>query len=385
MGTGTEARICVVVENPPAPSETFIRAHIDHLPAQVVMIHGWPPTIGDKPILSFAERLVHKVGRVVAGVGLQRETTVAYIRAFKRYRAQAVLAEYGTSGVLAFDACKHLKIPLIVHFHGFDASERATLRENAQTYPALFEAAAAIVAVSRAMQRQLVLLGASPEKVHYNPYGVDCEKFKGAEPAKAAPIFLAVGRFVEKKAPHLTLTAFAEVQRAVPDARLRMIGDGPLLGQCRSLVRELGINEFVTFFGTQQPSFVQHEMQKARCFVQHSVVASSGDSEGTPVGILEAGASGLPVVSTRHGGIPDVVIEGETGFLVAENDVDGMAQRMVQMATSPDLAGMLGHRARKHIQDNFSSERSLGRLWSIIESAIASRKTRLSRSAARLS
>jgi len=126
-------------------------------------------------------------------------------------------------------------------------------------------------------------------------------------------------------------------------------------------------------------------MQKARCFVQHSVVASSGDSEGTPVGILEAGASGLPVVSTRHGGIPDVVIEGETGFLVAENDVDGMAQRMVQMATSPDLAGMLGHRARKHIQDSFSSERSLGRLWSIIESAIASRKTRLSRSAARLS
>ena len=92
LGNGNP-RICVVIENTPAPSETFIRAHIDHLPAQVLLIHGWRPTIEDKPILSFAERLVHKVGRVVAGVGLQRETTVAYIRAFKRYQAQAVLAE----------------------------------------------------------------------------------------------------------------------------------------------------------------------------------------------------------------------------------------------------------------------------------------------------
>lgn len=318
--------------------------------------------------------MFHKAWRIVLGGGLQRETTAAYITAFKRYRPDAVLAEYGTTGVQTLEACKHLGIPLIVHFHGFDASQRSTLAENATTYPALFAEAAAIIAVSRVMQTQLVLLGAPPEKVHYNPCGVDCEEFKGADPAKVAPVFLAVGRFVEKKAPHLTLRAFAEVQRAAPDARLRMIGDGSLLSQCRTLAKELGIDQFVTFFGTQENSFVQGEMRKARCFVQHSMTGPSGDSEGTPVGVLEASASGLPVVSTRHGGIPDVVIDGETGLLVEENDVAGMAERMIRIATSPDLAGMLGQRGRKYIQKNFSSELSLGRLWSIIESAIASRQ-----------
>ena len=370
----TNRRICVVTPYPPGPSETFIRAHIDYLPANVVHVHGWRPTVEDKPVLSFPERIVYKTWRILLGVGLERETTAAYIRAFKRYRPEAVLAEYGTTGVQTFEACRHLGIPLVVHFHGFDASERATLQEHATTYPALFAGAAAVIAVSRAMQRQLVSLGASPQNVHYNPCGVNCEEFKGADPARVAPIFLAVGRFVEKKAPQLTLRAFAEVQREIPVSRLRMIGDGSLLPQCRALAKELGIDEFVTFFGTQDKSFVQKEMQKARCFVQHSVTAPSGDSEGTPVGVLEAGASGLPVVSTRHGGIPDVVIEGETGFLVDENDVGGMAERMMRIATSPNLAGTLGQRARKNIQDNFSSERSLGQLWAIIESAMVRRK-----------
>ena len=102
------------------------------------------------------------------------------------------LAEYGTTGVQTFEACRHLGIPLVVHFHGFDASERATLQEHATTYPALFAGAAAVIAVSRAMQRQLVSLGASPQNVHYNPCGVNCEEFKGADPARVAPIFLAV-------------------------------------------------------------------------------------------------------------------------------------------------------------------------------------------------
>src|SRR5438132_3366189 len=111
-------------------------------------------------------------------------------------------------------------------------------------------------------------------------------------------------------------------------------------------------------------------MRRARCFVQHSIVAPSGDSEGTPVSILEAGATGLPVVSTRHAGIPDVVIEGETGFLVDEGDVHGMAEYMLRMIKEPELAGRMGAVAQKHIQENFSRARSLNRLWSIIESCI---------------
>jgi glycosyltransferase involved in cell wall biosynthesis len=111
-------------------------------------------------------------------------------------------------------------------------------------------------------------------------------------------------------------------------------------------------------------------MQHARCVVQHSVVAPSGDSEGTPLTILEAGATGLPVVSTRHAGIPDVVIEGATGFLVDEHDEESMAQHMIRLAQDPDLAGVMGRAARAHIQKNFSKARRLASLWAIIESCI---------------
>ncbi len=361
----------MVTPYPPAPSETFIRAHVESLPAKVILVHGWRPTVGERPVLSLPSRVLHKAWRMLSGSDLERETTSAYTKAFRRYGANAVLAEYGTAGTQTVVACRRLGIPLIVHFHGFDASVHSVLKEHAVSYPAMFNEAAAVIAVSLAMRAKLISLGAPPEKVHYNPYGIDCQLFGGAAPAEAPPVFLAVGRFVEKKAPQLTLSAFSQVYRVSSNARLRVIGDGPLLDECVGLAKELGIDKAVTFLGTQPPAVVQQEMRRARCFVQHSVEASNGDCEGTPVGILEAGASGLPVVSTRHAGIPDVVLEGETGFLVAERDVDGMAKYMLEMVRSPELAGQMGRRARQRIERNFSKDQSLGHLWSIIESAIA--------------
>jgi glycosyltransferase involved in cell wall biosynthesis len=240
----------------------------------------------------------------------------------------------------------------------------------ADSYRALFRDASAVIAVSRAMERRLVAMGAPADKVHWNPYGVDCRSFRGADPATAAPVFLAVGRFTAKKAPHLTLLAFSEVHRAFPGARLRMIGFGPLMDVCSDLIRGLGLGGAVTILGPSPPEVVREEMRRARCFVQHSVTAANGDAEGTPVAVLEAGASGLPVVSTRHAGIPDVVIEGRTGFLVDEHDVPGMAAHMLRLARDPNLAGTLGREARRRVEAEFSLEKRIGRLWGIIESCL---------------
>jgi glycosyltransferase involved in cell wall biosynthesis len=109
-------------------------------------------------------------------------------------------------------------------------------------------------------------------------------------------------------------------------------------------------------------------MRAGRCFVQHSIEAASGDSEGTPVAVLEAGATGLPVVSTRHGGIPEVVIDGRTGLLVDEGDWQGMARAMATLAANPRLAAQLGAEARQHVEEHFSIDRSIARLWRIVES-----------------
>lgn len=363
--------LAVVTPYVPALSETFIRAHIERLPAKTVLMAGRPPAIESRPVLSMPERAAYKMRRALLREGLGRETTAAYVKAFRRHGVEAVLAEYGTTGVAVMDACRELALPLIVHFHGYDASVHKVLEDNAAAYREMFRRAAAVIAVSEAMRRKLVSLGAPPAKLHLIPYGIDCTAFDRSDPALAPPVLLAVGRFIEKKAPHITIEAFSKAHRALPQARLRMVGDGPLLEDCRTLAKTLGIADAVAFLGAQPHAVVQEEMRRARSFVQHSVEAANGDCEGTPVAILEASASGLPVVATRHAGIPDVVVEGETGFLVDERDTDAMAAGMLSLLREADLARKLGEAARRRTQSRFSKQQSDGRLWAVIQSLLS--------------
>ena len=374
--------ICLVQPTAFAISETFIRDHAVHLPANVTVVHGGHPgqqaAIAGQPVLSQSvlARMQRKVGRVLCRNNWDWEITAGYLAAFRRSNADAVLVEYGNAGIHLVEPCRIAGIPLIVHFHGYDASRRDVLSQHNADYCRMFQHAAAIVAVSKAMRSRLLELGAPTERLHLSPYGVDCSHFGGANPRDAGPTALAVGRFVEKKAPHLTILAFAEVLKQFPEAKLRMIGTGPLWGACRDLIGALGLQGAVTLLGAQPHETVMQEMRQARCFVQHSVEASDGDCEGTPVAVLEAGASGLPVVATRHAGIPDVVIEGCTGLLVEERDVNGMARHLINVLSSSNFAGNIGTAAREHIATNFTMEQSIGRLWSIIEACIANRRSK---------
>jgi colanic acid/amylovoran biosynthesis glycosyltransferase len=365
--------LCIVQPNVGITSETFIRAHAERLPAKTTVIHSFPVCANSRPVLgtSLLARGYRKLARFLGSRDYQNEVTLSYLTAFRRFSPDLVLAEYGTTGVAVMEACQELGIPLVVHFHGYDASMHVVLQENAATYPRLFRLATALVVVSQPMRDQVLSLGAPPEKIHYNPDGIDCQLFQGATPGTAAPDLLAVGRFVEKKAPHLTIAAFAEARSACPAARLRMIGDGPLLEQCRELVTRLGLGDAVEFLGPQPHDVVRQELQRARAFVQHSVQAPSGDSEGLPVGILEAAASGLPVVATRHAGIPEAVVDGETGFLVEERDVAGMAAALRRVLVEADLAARLGQKARERIRASFSMERSIDGLSAILRSCLS--------------
>ena len=256
----------------------------------------------------------------------------------------------------------------MIHFHGYDAFMDSIIEQYGAAYRTAFSTAAAVIAVSAEMEGQLRSLGVPPSKLHSVVYGVDAEAFSPA-PAVAGPVFLAVGRFVDKKAPHLTVLAFSRVVAEVPEARLVMAGDGPLLEPCRHLVRALRLTEHVSFPGVLQPAGVAAAMRGARAFVQHSVIASSGDREGTPVAVLEAMASGLPVVATRHGGIADVVTEEETGALVQEYDVENMAAAMTRLARDGDLSARMGAAGRRRILGHFTVEASIHRLASILFTA----------------
>jgi glycosyltransferase involved in cell wall biosynthesis len=361
-------RVAVVCAVAPAPSHTYITDHLNYFKCPAP-IHGWEPMVGERPVFRLLERLVFKGRRRLLRERGHVQTTAGYIRAFRQLRAEVVLAEYGDTGVGVMEACRRASLPLVVHFHGRDASRTSVLEQHRATYPRLFDQARGVIAVSRDMTRTLTNLGCPASKLHLIPCGVDPDRFRGASPDTAPPVFIAVGRLIEKKGPLATIAAFREVLSQVPSARLRIIGDGMLRQACETLIRQLRMDHAVSLLGIQPTDVVASEMRGARAFVQHSIRTASGDTEGSPVSVMEASASGLPVVATRHAGIPDLVIDGETGLLVEEGDVRSMARAMIALASQPDLAARLGAAGRRHIAANYSSTHQLAKLDSVLTAA----------------
>ena len=371
----SQRTVCVVAPQQHAYSQTFVRAHKERLPAKIISLYAADYeslSDGEKPLVGseFAGRLYRAVLRRSLNLDWRYFQQQALERFLLRNKTDAVLAEFAPTATLVMDACKKLDIPLVTHFHGFDAYRRKTLEDFGARYQDLFKTAAATIAVSRDMLGQLIALGSPPEKTHYNSCGVDTSIFQTTCPDQNPPTFISVGRFVEKKAPYLSLLAFKSTLEKIPEARLIMVGDGPLWNACQQMIRSLRLVEAVELRGVRSQSEVVEALRKSRAFVQHSITTQDGDSEGTPVAILEAGACGLPIVSTRHAGIKDAVIEEKTGLLVDEGDIQGMAEQMIRLAQMPSLAATLGQNAREWISTQYSMEKSINNLWSIIERAI---------------
>lgn len=220
----------------------------------------------------------------------------------------------------------------------------------------MFDYASKIICVSNDILKKLTSLGAPVHKLMYLPCAFDLKKFKYLDHSQNAPIFLSVGRFSETKSPHLTILAFNEVLKEIPNAQLIMIGKdggGELFEACHILVRALQIEKSVIFKGICTPEEVLEQMNKARIFVQHSLTTPlNGDKEGTPVAIMEAMASGLPVISTLHAGIEELIVPGENGFLVAEYDFLNMAKMMIAVVKDDALVKQIGLNAATSILNN---------------------------------
>jgi glycosyltransferase involved in cell wall biosynthesis len=274
------------------------------------------------------------------------------------------------TGVSIMDACKRTKVPLIVHFHGYDAYQKNIIDSLLQSYKKLFEISSKIIAVSSDMKNQLINLGCPESKVFVNPCGATIRSELSKQINYNLQQFIMVGRLVEKKAPFVSIIAFSRVLEKYKHAKLEIIGDGHLLDACKQLVKSLNMRNNVVFYGSQEHSFVLEKMSKSSCFIQHSVTAESGDKEGTPVGVLEAMGMGLPVVSTKHGGISDIIEHTKTGFLVNEYDLDDMVKFMLEITNNVELAKSVGTAASDTVEKKYSLNHSISRLWSIISDAI---------------
>jgi colanic acid/amylovoran biosynthesis glycosyltransferase len=362
----TVKNIAIATTIKSAYSETFIKAQIDLLPAKLVLYNGWLPiNYGDNlPITNKYKSKLNQLCKLI----FKRpffDTTIDYVSVLKKNKIDVVLAQYGLAGVALMGICNKANVSLVVHFHGFDASTKDVLSRYEKAYREMFVIAKKIIVVSLAMKSKLISLGCPENKIEVFPCGPNSIFFKN-EPSFTSNTFFAMGRFVDKKAPYLTLMAFYEVLKEFPETKLRMAGAGQLLNTCKNMVKAWGIEDSVTFLGIITPEETRKEMENALAFVQHSVVADSGDSEGTPVAILEAQAAALPVVSTYHAGIPDVVIDNETGFLGQETDIVEMKEAMIKIIGNKTLAKAMGVKGRNRIRNEFSMDIYINKLRTVL-------------------
>lgn len=353
-----------------AYSETFIEAQKRGLKGEVFYYYG-----GNLPL--YLEGFGNlKTQAVVWEVKIKRKLGVktfsadelAFISSLRKNKIQVILAQYGTTAHRIVAICQYLNIPLITHFHGYDASVELILK-NTNNYQEVFKYSRYIIAVSLSMQKRLAELGCPKEKLIYNTYGPD-NSFLEVIPQFSEPLFIGLGRFVNKKAPYYTILAFKQVLEKYPNATLVLGGKGELFEVCNNLIRYYQLENNVLLPGIVSREEFASYLSKGFAFVQHSITALNGDQEGTPVAILEASAAGLPVIATIHAGIPDVIIDGQTGFLVEQHDVDAMAQKMLQILENKSFAQQMGKKGKERIKANFSQERHMGVIDQLIKKVI---------------
>ncbi len=368
-------RLALVSYNADKYSETFIQALRSIPGCDVRYLYGgdlpryygdWLPLFNTSGFSGVIASL-----RSWLGTSEYEQHRKAVERYLLKNQIQVVYANYSITAFPLMEMCQRNGIPLIVHFHGWTAYRSSLLEQYKREYGELFGMAAAIVYVSRDMGKQLLSLGAPEKKLHYVPYGVSPDMFTYQNHSTNAPVFLSVGRFCDTKNPHLTIVAFSKVLQEIPEAKLLMAGgDETMLNACVNLTKALRIEHAVSFKGVLTHNQVAAEMKNAYAFVQHSATTIQNEKEGTPNSIMEAMASGLPVIATRHAGILDIIEDGVSGLLCNEFDVDTMAQHMIAVWKNKELAAILGQNASKHIHQNFTRSMYLNKVAEVIQTTI---------------
>lgn len=281
-----------------------------------------------------------------------------------QHKVQAILCEFGSQGPPMVPVANCMGIPVFCYFRGKDATEALGRSRRVNAYRIMFSGLAGIFAVSRFLLDNLAGIGLHHPRSFVVPSGVDTETFRPR--AKQPNLIVSVGRFVEKKAPQITVKAFLSIADKHPDARLEMIGHGPLLANCRMLVSKAGRSHQVVFHGQKPHQFISERLGAAEIFIQHSITAKNGEAEGLPSSIQEAMACGAAILSTRHAGISTAVQEGVTGLLADESDQKDFTQKLTHLLQNETLRRSMSHLARQYAVQHFDYRT----LYQIVEQQI---------------
>jgi len=293
-------------------------------------------------------------------------------------RPSLIHAHFGIEGVSALALAMRLEIPLVTTFHGFDA----TLKMHAMLgspawfrYPLLRRTLARggdlFLCASTFIRQKLLAKGFPESRTHTHYIGVDCQAIRLREDFEERPVILHVARLVEVKGTRYLLRAFATLAQRYDDVQLLIIGDGPLRRPLQALAASAGIRDRVEFLGALRHAEVLSWMRKAAMLVLPGIRTATGREEGLGMVLLEAAATGLPVIGSRVGGIPECILEGRTGFLVPERDEAALAERMGELLEDAVKRRQMGTEGRALVERRFDIHRQTEALENLYDSLLA--------------
>jgi colanic acid/amylovoran biosynthesis glycosyltransferase len=274
--------------------------------------------------------------------------------------------QFGPTGLIGevLRAIGAIKGKLIVSFRGFDIS-RCLEGGDDHLYDRLFDTADLFLPVSENIKQKLIGLGCEEKKIVIHRSGIDCSEFSfSPRPIHSGGKIriLTVARLIEKKGVKYGIRAIAKLREIRRDIEYTVVGDGPLKGELIRLIQALDIGDEVELVGWKKHEDVIQVLENSDILLAPSVTARSGDQEGIPNVLKEAMAMGLPVVSTLHSGIPELIQDRVSGFLVPERDVDALAEKLKYLIEHQEMWSEMGSAGRKQVEENYDINKLNDRL-----------------------
>lgn len=310
-------------------------------------------------------KITSKIYRLTTGSNLHLDlrSHILLKNILKKKNYKAIHAHFGYNGLKILHYAKSQNIPLVVTFHGHDASAMLSDKEYRKQLPELFDYASGINLVSRHM---IDSLNVKPwlDKVNIIPCAVDPKKFRTVKYNSTSDIIKIVhaGRIAPKKGVPDLIKVFAKLSKYNNNLELHIAGDGEELDMCKQLAEKLQISDQTVFYGAVSHDKLKSILESSNIFVLNSRVANDGDMEGTPVTLLEAMCMGKAVVSTYHAGIPDVVDNGINGLLAEEKNNAQLQNCLAKFIFSSELRLKLGEEAEKTIYRSYTIDRMKDRI-----------------------
>jgi colanic acid/amylovoran biosynthesis glycosyltransferase len=353
---------------------TFLKPEMLHIYRQIAALQAWKPVVycqkresaerfpfDDVTIL--AKPKTHQLRRfwqkTVLGqpIKIYKSEALRLTDELKRAEAKVVHIYFGHIGMhlLPFLELED-RPPAVVSFHGADAEidlDRPAFREAMLR---VFDHAARLLVRSESLGKRLIARGAPKEKIRLHRTGLPLGEiaFRQREaPADGEWLVLQACRLIPKKGLLTSLRAFAQFAAHWPKARFVIAGSGPMLDELIQFAASLGLAEKVCFVGFITQAELRNWESASHLFLHPSELGPDGDQEGVPNAMLEAMASGLPVLATRHGGIPEAVEHGVSGLLVAEHDSDGLARELIGLSEDRIRYATMGAAAARRVTEEF--------------------------------